>query len=150
MSAKRAVNDKLQGSGAAYLRCGGVANNKLRTVYCWVCEEFFLISEYLAKLQAITWSSRAPSSSLAVCCPGTQSAWDNHVIPCNFAKYSWENIGTVLFLLAWRVSLHQELEQSFTWQLLNDLTNDFFHLYMTPRNIRLTFQKRLHIKVKLA
>ena len=27
MSAKEAINDKLQGSVAAYLRCGGVVNN---------------------------------------------------------------------------------------------------------------------------
>jgi len=27
MSAKQAINDKLQGSVAAYLRCGGVVNN---------------------------------------------------------------------------------------------------------------------------
>jgi len=28
MSAKQAINDKLQGSVAAYLRCGGVVNNQ--------------------------------------------------------------------------------------------------------------------------
>ena len=30
MSAKRAVNDKLQGSVATYLRCGGVVNNQIK------------------------------------------------------------------------------------------------------------------------
>ena len=30
MSAKQAINDKLQGSVAAYLRCGGVVNNQIR------------------------------------------------------------------------------------------------------------------------
>jgi len=43
-----------------------------------------LISEYLAKLQANlqarTWLSRA--------CSAVQNAWDNHVLACNFAKYS--------------------------------------------------------------
>jgi len=35
MSAKQAVNDKLQGSVATYLRCGGVVNNQTLTkVYC--------------------------------------------------------------------------------------------------------------------
>jgi len=29
MSAKQAINDKLQGSVAAYLRCGGVVNNQI-------------------------------------------------------------------------------------------------------------------------
>jgi len=30
MSAKQAINDKLQRSVAAYLRCGGVVNNKIK------------------------------------------------------------------------------------------------------------------------
>jgi len=30
MSAKQATNDKLQGSVATYLRCGGVANNQIK------------------------------------------------------------------------------------------------------------------------
>ena len=34
MSAKEALNEKLRGSVAAYLRCGGVVDNELRKVYC--------------------------------------------------------------------------------------------------------------------
>jgi len=30
MSAKQAINDKLQGSVATYSRCGGVVNNKIK------------------------------------------------------------------------------------------------------------------------
>jgi len=30
MSAKQAINDKLQGNAAAYLRCGGVVNNQIK------------------------------------------------------------------------------------------------------------------------
>jgi len=30
MSAKQAINDKLQGSVTAYLRCGGVVNNQIK------------------------------------------------------------------------------------------------------------------------
>ena len=30
MSAKQAINDKLQGSVATYLRCGGVVNNHIK------------------------------------------------------------------------------------------------------------------------
>ena len=30
MSAKQAINDKLQGSVATYLKCGGVVNNQLK------------------------------------------------------------------------------------------------------------------------
>ena len=38
MSAKHAINDKLQGSVATYLRCGGVVNNQIKKGYCWVGE----------------------------------------------------------------------------------------------------------------
>jgi len=31
MSAKQAINDKLQCSVATYLRCGGVVNNQIKT-----------------------------------------------------------------------------------------------------------------------
>ena len=44
--------------------------------------------EYLAKLQARMRLSRALSSPFAVRCSGAQSARDNHVLVCNFAKYS--------------------------------------------------------------
>jgi len=30
LSAKQTINDKLQGSVAAYLRCGGVINNQIK------------------------------------------------------------------------------------------------------------------------
>ena len=32
MSPKQAINDKLQGSVAAYLRCGGVVKNQIKKV----------------------------------------------------------------------------------------------------------------------
>jgi len=54
MSAKHAINDKLQSSLATYLRRGGVVNNQIKKVYCWICEWIFLMDEYLAELQAIT------------------------------------------------------------------------------------------------
>ena len=41
MSAKQAINDKLQGSVAAYLRCGGVVNNEI--------EKRFLLSLIVKK-----------------------------------------------------------------------------------------------------
>ena len=40
-SAKQAINDKLQGSVATYLRCGGVVNNQIKKVYCSVWVNFF-------------------------------------------------------------------------------------------------------------
>jgi len=52
MSAKQAINDKLQGSVAAYLRCVGVINNQIKFIAEPESEKKFKISEYLAKLQA--------------------------------------------------------------------------------------------------
>ena len=46
---KQATDDKLQGSVATYLMCGGVVNNQSK-VYCWACEwKKNKIGEYLAK-----------------------------------------------------------------------------------------------------
>jgi len=56
---KQAINDKLHGSVATYLRPGGLSMTKVREVYCWVCQWNFLILEYLAKLQARRWLSHA-------------------------------------------------------------------------------------------
>ena len=58
---KQAINDKLQGSVATYLRPGGVVNNRIKKgLLISVSEKktIFDISEYLAKLQA-RWLSRA-------------------------------------------------------------------------------------------
>jgi len=60
LPAKQAINDKLQGSVATYLRCGGVVNNQMKKGYCWVWEwKKSKIGEYLAKLQARAWLSHA-------------------------------------------------------------------------------------------
>ena len=66
MSAKQAINDKLQGT---YLRCGGDANNQIKKGLLpsvWVKK--IKIGEYLAKLQARPWLSRA------LCTPGQHTA----------------------------------------------------------------------------
>ena len=54
MSAKQAINDKLQGSVAAYLRCGGVVNSQIKKglLLSLTVKRFFKIGEYLAKLQS--------------------------------------------------------------------------------------------------
>jgi len=70
MSPKQANNNKLQDSVATYLRCGGVVNNQI-------------MKGLLPSLRV-----KKNSSCLAVCWPGVQSAQDNHVLACNFAKYS--------------------------------------------------------------
>jgi len=54
MSAKRAINDKLQGSVTTYLRCDGVVNNQIKKglLLGLRVKNFLKIGEYLAKLQA--------------------------------------------------------------------------------------------------
>jgi len=79
MSAKQANNNKLQGSVAAYLRCGGVVHNQIKKSYAEsVSEKYFKIGEYLAKLQTRTCTLCHCLvhflSLLAVCWPGAQSA----------------------------------------------------------------------------
>ena len=56
MSATQAINDKLQGSVATYLRCGGVVSNQIKKgIGVWVTK--IKIGGYLAKLQARAWLS---------------------------------------------------------------------------------------------
>jgi len=56
MSAKEAINDKLQGSVTPpHLRCGGVVSKKIeKGLLLSHSENFFLIGDYVAKLQART------------------------------------------------------------------------------------------------
>jgi len=55
MSAKQAINDKLQGSVATYLRYGEVFNNQIKkNLLLSLRVNFFQISEYLAKLPVRT------------------------------------------------------------------------------------------------
>ena len=53
MSPKQAINNKLQGSVAAYLRYGGVVDNQEMFIADSAGEKI-IISEYLAKLQPRT------------------------------------------------------------------------------------------------
>ena len=46
------------------------------------------IGEYLAKLQARAWLSRALVRLANILLKDEESARDNHVLACNFAKYS--------------------------------------------------------------
>jgi len=89
MSAKQAINDKLQGSVATHWRCGGVVNSQIKKGL------LLSLSVIFFKLVNI-WQSYKQERDcfvhflrlLAVCWPGAQSARDNHVLACNFAKYS--------------------------------------------------------------
>jgi len=66
MSAKQAINDKLQGSVAASLRCGGVVNNQIKKdLLLSLRVKKIIIGEYFVKLQAKTGLSLALSSSFS-------------------------------------------------------------------------------------
>ena len=89
LSAKQAINDKLHCSVAAYLRCSGVVNNQIK--------KGLLSLESEKNFKSVNiWQSYKQKRDclvhflhlLAVCWPGAQSAWDNHAVACNFAKYS--------------------------------------------------------------
>jgi len=76
MSAKQAINDKLQGSVAAYLRCGGAVNNQLK-------KGLLMSPRVKKKLKSVNiWQSYKQKRDclvhflrlLAVCWPGAQSA----------------------------------------------------------------------------
>jgi len=71
MSAKEAITDKLQGSLAAHLGCGGVVNNQIKKgLLLSVCEFFFKSVNVWQSynLQARTWLSRA------LCAPSQHTA----------------------------------------------------------------------------
>jgi len=61
MSAKHAINDKLQGSVATYLRRGGVVNNQIKKGLVLSEWKKIKIGEYLAR----TWLSHALSPSFS-------------------------------------------------------------------------------------
>jgi len=66
---KQAINDKLQGSIGTYLKSGGVVNNQIKKgLLVSLSVKKNKINEYLAKLQAIRWLSRA------LCAPGHHTA----------------------------------------------------------------------------
>jgi len=75
MSAKQATNDKLQGSVAAFLRCGGVVHTQIK--------KGLLLSLRVKKLKSVNiWQVTSKNVTvsctffriLAVCWPGAQSA----------------------------------------------------------------------------
>jgi len=75
MSAKQAINDKLQDSVAAHLRCGGVVNNQIKKgLLLNLRVKKIKIGEYLAKVQAKRDCLVHFLRLVAVCWPGAQSA----------------------------------------------------------------------------
>ena len=84
MSTKQAIDDKLHGSVATYLRCSGVFNNQIKKCLLLSLRVIFLIGEYLAKLQTRTCLSRALFSSFSSVLAKRAKIWSCF----KFAKYS--------------------------------------------------------------
>jgi len=86
---KQAINDKLQNSVATYLRCVGVVNNQIK--------KGLLLSLSVKKIKSVNiWQSYKQERGcfvhflrlLAACWPDAQTTRENHVLACNFVKYS--------------------------------------------------------------
>ena len=96
MSAKQTINDQLQGSVAAFSMCAGIVNNQIN--------KGLLLSLWVQKLQLLNiWQSYPQERILsrALWLKGGESAWNNLVLACNFAKYSpiyifclWERLSS--------------------------------------------------------
>ena len=86
MPAKHAINDKLQGSVATHFRCGGVVHIQIKNG--------LLLSLWVKK----NWNRWMKAKSVVVSCifahqantllKDEESVRDNHVLACNYAKYS--------------------------------------------------------------
>jgi len=88
MSAKQAINDKLQGSVGTYLRCGGVVNNQIKKgLLLSVWANFFKLvniwQSYKQERGCLMHFARLGNTLLK----DEESAGDNHVFACNFAQY---------------------------------------------------------------
>ena len=91
MSAKQALNDKLKGSLAAYIRCDGVVNNQIK-------KGLLLSLPVKNILNRRIWRSYKQEHDClvhflrlsAVCWPGVQSARDNNAFAyncvCHFSR----------------------------------------------------------------
>jgi len=86
---KQAINDKLQGSVATYLRCGEVVNNEIKKGL------LLSVSEKKSKSVNISQSYKQERGYLVhyvrlatTMLKHEENARDNDVLACNFAKYS--------------------------------------------------------------
>jgi len=87
MPAKQAINDKLQGSVATYLRCGGVVNYQIKKgllLRLWV-NKFVRLSNILLKDGAPLKLRPYGAKSVYYY---YESVRNNHILACNYAKYS--------------------------------------------------------------
>jgi len=90
MSTKQAINDKLQGSVATYLRCGWVVNNQIKNgllLSLWVknlLKSVNIWQSYKQERDCLVHFVRLANTLLK----DGESARNYHVLACNFAKYS--------------------------------------------------------------
>jgi len=89
MSAKQAINNKLQGSVDTYLRCDGVANNQIKkglllSVWVIFLKSVNIWQSYKQERGCLMHFARLANTLLK----DEESARDNRVFDCNFAKYS--------------------------------------------------------------
>ena len=89
MSAKQAINKKLQGSVGTYLRCGGVVNNQIKKGLLMSLRlKTFLKSVNIGQSYKQEHDCLVHFVRLANSLPkDRESARNNHVLACNFAKY---------------------------------------------------------------
>jgi len=89
MSAKQAISDKLQGSVATCLKCDGLVNNQIikgLLLSLWVnkiLKSVNIWQSYKQERGCLMHFARLANTLLK----DEESAWDNHVLTCNFAKY---------------------------------------------------------------
>ena len=90
MSAKHAINNKLQGSVGTRVRCGWVVNNQIEKglLLNVQLKKKFIIGEYVAKLQARMWLSQHFVRLINTLLKEGKSARDNHAVCVN----KWMNI----------------------------------------------------------
>jgi len=89
MSAKQAIIDKLQDSVATYLRCGRVVSNQIKKgllLSVWVKNFFKSVNiwqSYKQERGYFMHFARLANTLLK----DEESAQDNHIFVCNFARY---------------------------------------------------------------
>jgi len=89
MSAKQAINDKLQGSVATCLKHGRVVDNRIKKGLLLSLTEFFLNRWIFGKVTSKNVIVSCTFSVVQQCVDQAHRVHEtNHVLACNFAKYS--------------------------------------------------------------
>ena len=92
MSAKQAINDKLQGRVATYIRCGGVINSQIKKgllLSVWVKNTLKSVNIWQSYKQEhgyLMHFARLANTLLK----DEESARDNHVLACKFPSMDWK------------------------------------------------------------